>query len=181
MTCIVGVEAGDRVYIGADGLGVGGHVINQRRDRKVFRRGPYVIGTTTSFRMQNLLAHSFKPPKPPRKALARFMATTFIGALRECFVEGGWQLKDRERVEGGTFLVGCGERLFAVYDDYQLAEYASGYIAVGSGEEFALGSLYSTTDREPRARVKLALQAAAQHCSTVGAPFRVLSTKAARS
>jgi ATP-dependent protease HslVU (ClpYQ) peptidase subunit len=101
------------------------------------------------------------------------MAVSFIDAVRSCLKEGGWARKDDEREEGGTFLVGVAGRLFTVHEDYQVAEAADGYAAVGSGEQVALGALYATADAavDPRERVLLALRAAERFNAGVRGPF----------
>ena len=78
----------------------------------------------------------------------------------------------------GTFLVGVRGRLFAIYSDYQVAEEALDYMAVGSGEDIALGALYATADLglSPRARMRIALKAAARFKPGVNGPFVYAST-----
>lgn len=49
-----------------------------------------------------------------------------------------------------------------------------GYAAIGSGEEYALGSLASTERQAPTWRVEQAIAAAARHSSTCSPPSRVL-------
>ncbi|MEV4436621.1 hypothetical protein [Streptomyces sp. NPDC049555] len=172
MTVIVGLVHNDRVHLGGDSAGVSGLRITVRRDPKIFRNGPYAMGFTTSFRMGQLLHHAFKAPKP-KGDLDGFMATVFVDKLRTCLKNGGWARKDSEQEQAGTFLVGIHGRLFVIYDDYQIAEPADGYAAVGCGSEIALGALHATSalDVKPRKRLTLALVAAAHHSAGVCAPF----------
>ncbi|MEU1355333.1 hypothetical protein ABZ410_15740 [Streptomyces cinnamoneus] len=158
MTVIVGLVHEDQVYIGGDSAGVGGCRLTIRKDPKVFCNGPYAMGFCGSFRMGQLLHHAFKAPKP-KGELDRFMTTKFVNKLRACLKEAGWARKESEQEQGGTFLVGIYGRLFIVYGDYQVAEPADGYAAVGCGNEFALGALHATatTDLTPRERLTVAL------------------------
>ncbi|MBH1937403.1 hypothetical protein I5Q34_24570 [Streptomyces sp. AV19] len=178
MTVIVGLVHDGRVHLGGDSAGVGGYRLTVRQDPKVFRNGPYAMGFTTSFRMGQLLHHAFKAPKP-KGDLDRFMTTVFVDKLRTCLKDGGWARKDSEQEEGGTFLVGVYGRLFAVYGDYQIAEPADGYAAVGCGDEFALGALHATAGMglEPRKRLTLALAAAGYHSAGVSAPFTYVTAR----
>ncbi|MFF5125317.1 hypothetical protein ACFY41_00055 [Streptomyces syringium] len=178
MTVIVGLVHNGRVHLGGDSAGVAGLRLTVRRDPKLFRNGPYVMGFTTSFRMGQLLHHAFKAPKP-RGDLDRFMATVFVDKLRKCLKDGGWARKDSEQEQAGTFLVGVHSRLFAVYGDYQIAEPADGYAAVGCGDEFALGALHATAALylKPRERLGLALAAAGHHSAGVSAPFSYVTTR----
>jgi hypothetical protein len=166
------------VYLGGDSAGVSGYSITVRRDQKIFRNGPYAMGFTTSFRMGQLLHHAFKAPKP-KGDLDRFMATVFVDALRACLKDGGWARKDSEQEQAGTFLVGVHGRLFAVHDDYQIAEPADGYAAVGCGNDLALGALHATggLGLKPRERLALALAAAGHHSAGVCAPFTFVTAR----
>lgn len=87
-------------------------------------------------------------------------------------------MKDNEREEGGTFLVGVKGRLYAVYDDYQVATAADGFAAVGSGEQVALGALFATDGAglSPRRRVMSALAAAERFSAGVRGPFVCLKS-----
>ncbi|WP_305784202.1 hypothetical protein [Symbioplanes lichenis] len=172
MTAIVGVEQGGRVFIGGDSAGVSGYSLTVRADEKVFRKDKYLFGFTTSFRMGQLLRYSLTLPKPAGD-LEAFMSTVFVDALRECLKTGGWARKENDREEGGTFLVGVKGRLFTVHDDYQVAQAADGFAAVGCGDELALGALYATagTSLGPRKRVLRALGAAERFSAGVRGPF----------
>jgi hypothetical protein len=163
------------VHIGGDSAGVADWSMTVRADAKVFRVGDYLFGFTDSFRMGQLIRYTLKLPTPAAD-LDRYMATTFIDALRDCLKEGGWAKKDTEREEGGTFLVGVTGRLFKVESDYQVGEAADGYAAVGCGADVALGALYATdTTMAPAARVDVALRAAERFSAGVRGPFLSLS------
>ncbi|WFB05832.1 hypothetical protein LRS74_01440 [Streptomyces sp. LX-29] len=178
MTVIVGLVHHGRVHLGGDSAGVAGLSIAVRRDPKIFRNGPYAMGFTTSFRMGQLLHHAFKAPKP-KGDLDRFMTTVFVDRLRTCLKAGGWSRKDSEQEQAGTFLVGIHGRLFAVYDDYQIAEPADGYTAVGCGGELALGALHATAGLglKPRERLARALAAAGHHSAGVCGPFSYVTAR----
>ncbi|MDH6435597.1 ATP-dependent protease HslVU (ClpYQ) peptidase subunit [Streptomyces sp. SAI-144] len=177
MTVIVGLVHRKRVHLAGDSAGVGGYQLTIRRDPKVFTNGPYVFGFTTSFRMGQLLHHAFQPPHPEGD-LNRFMATTFINAVRTCLKDGGWARKDAEQEQAGNFLVGIHGRLFAIESDYQVAEPSDRYAAVGCGEELALGALHATgsLDLTPRQRLTAALRAADHHSAGVAAPYTFVKT-----
>ena len=179
MTAVVGLVESGEVYIGADSAGVSGMSLTVRADAKVFRRKRYLFGFTTSFRMGQLIRYSLKLPKPIGN-LDSFMSTTFVDAVRDCLKSGGWAAKENDREEGGTFLVGVEGRLFAVYDDYQIAKAADGFAAVGCGDQIALGALYATAGAglSPRRRVLGALAAAERFSAGVRGPFVCLKAAA---
>ena len=175
MTAIVGLVDRGNVYVGGDSAGVAGWSLTVRADSKVFTNGPYVMGFTSSFRMGQLLRWSLKAPRP-KGDLEKFMATTFVDAVRETLKTGGWLKQDSNRDEGGTFLVGVAGRLFMVADDFQVGEAVDGYAAAGCGHELALGALHATTSLglQPKKRVRLALKAAERYSAGVRGPFTVM-------
>lgn len=174
MTCIVGVIENGTVYIGGDSAGIGGYELTIRKDKKVFRNGDFLIGGTSSFRMLQLLRWSFTPPAHDSSTdLERYLATTFVDALRECFKAGGYAQKSNEQEEGGIFLVGYRGRLFCLWQDYQVGEALDGYNAVGCGSEVAKGVLFATPDMQGYKRVELALKAAERHNAGVRGPFLI--------
>lgn len=175
VTCIVGVVEEGRVWLGGDSAGVAGWYSVARRDPKVFRNGPFVMGFTSSFRMGQLLRHALKPPEWYQSCeLEAWMVTAFIDSVRECLKAGGWATKDKEQEEGGSFLVGYQGRLFEIGEDYQVGEPLCGYAAVGCGREVAMGALYATPDASPKERIRKALAAASAFSAAVRPPFHVI-------
>jgi len=184
MTCIVGIVDDNKdVLIGADSAGVAGYSLIIRADEKVFINDGYIFGCCGSHRMLQLLRYSFKPPKYYGDAdINSFMATTFINAVRECFKTGGFaHKKDEVESMGNSFIVGVKGNLFIVYSDYQIASLVEKYAAIGSGEDIANGSLFTsdkfygeTNDEE---RVEMALEAAEHFNAGVRGPFKILRLK----
>ena len=196
MTVIVGAVVNGKIYMGADSAGSNGYLqLTVRKDKKLFRNGPYLIGCCGSFRMTQLLRYSFQPPVcDDGEDVEQFMATRFIDAVRECFKAGGYAAKSQEVESGGQFLVGYRGRLFQIEGDYQVGESVDGYDAVGSGADLALGAL-SATKREldqmftdliydmpdlqnsfvVNWHIMPALQAAENHNAAVRGPFHVES------
>jgi hypothetical protein len=189
MTCIVGLVDRGKVYIGGDSAGIGGWNLTIRKDRKVFRNGDFLIGGTASFRMIQLLQHAFKPPTfdygmahdleedGEAFSIEKFMSTTFVDAIRQCFKDGGYAQKTNEQESGGQFLVGFRGHLFDIQSDYQVQEALCRYDAIGCGLEVALGSLHATDGlletRTSQERLMTALEAAEYHNAGVRGPFYV--------
>ncbi len=177
MTCIVGLVEKGEVLIGGDSAGVNcsSLAMTVRADHKIFRNGPFLMGFTTSFRMGQLLRFSFNPPKRHSDTdVYAYMVTDFVDAVRTCLKDGGYAERSHDAERGGEFLVGYEGRIFRVESDYQVGESSCGYNAVGCGEDFALGSLYSTTGAAPKDRIHQALKAAAQFSAGVSAPFHIV-------
>lgn len=176
MTCVVGLVQDGLVHLGADSAGVAGLSLTVRSDEKVFSNGEFVFGFTSSFRMGQLLRYSLVPPAPTSE-LPRFMATTFIDAVRTCLKDGGYATKTSEQEWGGNFLVGVRGTLFEVGCDYQVGEPVEGFAAVGCGFNIALGALYATKRMAVRRRLETALEASERFSAGVRGPFSYVSTK----
>ena len=177
MTCIVGVpQGGGRVVMGADSAGLCDWDLTVRADAKVFTRGPFLMGFTSSFRMGQLLKYRLDVPEHPEgMADLEYLSTAFVDAVRECLGDGGWRKKEHEREEGGTFLVGYRGRVYEVESDFQVGEPAAGYAACGCGARIALGALHALGVRvPPTERVRRALEAAEALSAGVRGPFVIL-------
>lgn len=181
MTCIVGMIDHDNscVYMGGDSAESGGCNIFRRADSKVFRRGNFLIGGTTSFRMLQLLHYKLEIPTIGNKDMMEYMCTDFIDAVRSCFESNGFVPKGDEGNLGGQFLVAHKTRLFRVDEDFQVSETIDDYASVGSGQEFALGAMHIMRNMEDipvESKVFKALEAAAHLGLGVCEPFSIMCT-----
>ena len=172
MTCIVGLVDRGTVWLGADSAGIAGWDLMVVTDEKVFARGEFLIGYTTSFRMGQLLEHSLEVPRRSvDQDVREFMVTVFIDAVRKCLKDGGWAEEEKKRESGGCFLVGYAGRLFVISGEYQVLETSDGLNAVGCGAQVALGALHVTRGKPARKRLELALEAAERWNAGVRGPF----------
>lgn len=176
MTCIVGIiDKNGKVTIGGDSAAVNNLHVELRKDVKVFKNKKFIIGCTSSFRMMQLLRFSLKPPARKGKDIYEYMCTDFISAIRKCFKEGGYLQTEEEggADKGGTFLVGYNGSLFKIEGDFQVGENMAEYYAAGSGELYALGSLFTTknSDMTVKERITIALEAAVDNNGGVKPPF----------
>jgi ATP-dependent protease HslVU (ClpYQ) peptidase subunit len=178
MTCIVGLVEKGVVHIGGDSASVSGWTSRITRLPKVFRRGPFLIGYTTSFRMGQLLQHSLVVPTQKDTDDMRFMVTTFVECVRQLLKEKGVAKIEANAESGGQFLVGYRKRLYSVQSDFQVNEMADGFDAVGSGCEYALGALSATQGMKPVLRVRKALAVSAHFNMAVSPPYFVRSLRA---
>lgn len=181
MTCIVGIKTPHGILLAADSAGADSVTWAVRRDAKLFTvqtldmRDTFLIGYTTSFRMGQILRYSFQPPFRSSTVDAfQYLATDWVDAVRDCFKGKGFTRKESEGEEaGGEFLVGFAGRLFTVESDYQIAENADNYAAVGSGRQVAYGALHATTQiADAKERAEIAIRAAAHHTPFVREPIQ---------
>lgn len=177
MTAVVGVVENGRVHFGADSQSTSGWDLTLMAQEKVFAVGPYVFGYSGLLRGGQLVRYAFDPPAPTTD-LPRFMATTFVDALRKCLKDGGTAEKVNER-EGGSpwVLVGVNGRIFTMGSDYSALESQESYAAIGSGSDLALGALYATEGQPVKRRLRTALEAAERFSAGVRGPFAYVSTK----
>lgn len=175
MSCVVGLKHEGSVYIGADSAGVSGWDIMERADRKVFRSAPFIYGFTSSFRMGQLLQYSLKvPDRHGDESGDQFMCTKFVDAVRECLKAGGYAKKEHDEESAGEFLVGTPwGSLYRVAEDYQVAESALGYDAIGCGSAYALGAMTALDITIPELRITEALAISHKHSAGVRPPFHV--------
>ena len=108
------------------------------------------------------------------------MRTKFVDSIKEAFQESGYGKfgsGTEEGDEGGVFLIavaGTG-RIFTMEADFHIGECDIEYMAEGSGQQVALGSLHATSNiKTPRKRVRMALEASAKFIMTVRGPFTII-------
>lgn len=175
MTCIVGIAHSGKVYIGGDSAGVAGLDLSVRADSKVFTKGEFAFGFTSSFRMGQLIRYAFTPPKRHAdQDVMEYMVVDFIDSLREALKKGGFATTHDGAEAAGTFLVGYEGRLFVVESDYQVGESSIGFDAVGCGAQIALGALHATKELPAEDRIEMALKASEYFSAGVRGPFKTV-------
>jgi ATP-dependent protease HslVU (ClpYQ) peptidase subunit len=183
MTCIVGFISKDRIYMGGDSAATDDTYTEIRRDPKVFQKGPFIIGFTSSFRMgQILMSSNFKPPKQKKgQSDYDYMITSFIDSIRKTFKKCGYLGRYEEGDErGGVFLIGYKNKLYEIEEDFQVGETYHSYKAVGCGKRVALGAMSILVENDlitPEEKIKKALQSATLFSVGVAPPFNIISMK----
>ena len=180
MTCIVGWVEDDNVWIGGDSAGVAGYSLQLRADEKVFKKGEFVFGFTSSFRMGQLIRYQLVIPKPEEgQDQDDYLYTKFLDAIIKCFKDNQYARVVSETVNGGCFLFGYRGGLYRVEGDFQIGKAYSCFDAVGCGADLALGCLYGMKSSEltPIMKIKTALKAAQEFSAGVRDPFHVVSIK----
>lgn len=175
MTCIVGLVEKGTVYIGGDSASVSGWTSRVTRLPKVIKKGPFLLGYTTSFRMGQLLEHSLHVPAQAQTERddMRYMVTVFVEHVRQLLKDRGMAKVEANSESGGQFLVAYRRRLFSIQSDFQVNEMADGYDAVGSGAEYALGAMTALKGVAPVTRIKRALAISSKFNMGVCPPFFV--------
>lgn len=172
MTVIVAIETPDCVWLGADRLASNGHTGEPVEMPKIFEREGVWFGICGSFRMGQILQYSLELPLGSlTDDVDRWVATDFITALREAFVAAHWGKETDGRAAGGNFLMIVKRRVYEIQGEYSFIRNLSGEYAIGSGEDYAKGSLHATRGQETDWRVREALDAASEFVVSVAGPY----------
>jgi ATP-dependent protease HslVU (ClpYQ) peptidase subunit len=187
MTCIVALKDKNKVYMAGDSLGTDPVTLQKtvRLDEKVFIKTDMLFGFTSSFRMGQIIRYVFDIPER-MEAIGdmEYLVAHFIPALIKCYEDQGFLKKpDDNEYQGGHFLLGYRGNFYDVLDDFQIGIPTLNYEAIGCGEDYAKGSMYTTETLEdkldkkltPQKRLTMALDAACEHSAGVAAPYIILS------
>lgn len=175
MTCIVGVVKKGVVYMGGDSC-ASGRSWQTLTDSKVFILGEVMLGVSGSLRHLDLLKFAW-PGASVNEANTdpeRFLRTTFASSVWDTME------KYRQNVDGtldnSSFLIGFRGKLYEFQSDYSILSAPDWGTAIGSGDDPARGSLFTTRNMKltPEARVKIALEAAEAVSPGVRAPFNTI-------
>lgn|SRR5579883_385368 len=180
MTCIVGLKDvfTNTIYMGADSCVSSGYVLTTTQAPKVFQLHNMLIGVSGSMRGLRVIRYALDlPAKPQDMPVEEYINTVFVDALREAMQQSGAGRKESEQEQhDNSVLIGIDGKLFQIDAWYGVTESQEDYTAIGSGREFALGSLFTTyrVHMIAKERVQLALEAASEHCDNVRGPYTIL-------
>ena len=184
MTCVVGIVQDGRIYFGCDSLGSNQALKSSYTNPKIFTKEiaevvdsrvvklPVIFGIAGSYRLQNLIMYNFEVPQIPDDMETEiYFAKVFIPEMIETLQEHNAIGVDNNviHLDRGTLLIGLKNKLFTIQSDLSFVESSSPYATIGSGEAFALGSLYSQdTSIKAKKRIKTAIRAAKEFSPGVG-------------
>jgi ATP-dependent protease HslVU (ClpYQ) peptidase subunit len=171
MTCIVGIAHEGSVYIGGDRAASDGSSIVSLATPKVYIRDEWIFGYAGSMGvgqiMQIIDIPILKEDDDPFLVLRMDMVDAFKSMLEQ---NGITMNEDNDT----DILIGCRGRLFEFSpSDWSVAEVKE--TAIGSGGNFALGSLYtSNTNEDPIYRIGMALGSAIAYSPTCQGPMDII-------
>lgn len=174
MTAVVGLIEDGRVWMGADSATTWDDTrLQVTSNPKVFRVGPFLVGSSGSGRTQRILRHGWNPPRRRKGGLEQYVATVVVDSIRKALVEGGVaEKKDNVEDAAGDVLLGFRGHLFRMDADYNVDEARVPYDAVGCGSHIVLGAMYALK-APPKQRILTALRAAQEFNWGVRGPFVV--------
>lgn len=171
MTVIIGFIDKSKIYIGGDRLASNGHSKEEIAYPKVFKKGKFLFGYTTSFRFGEILQYDFEPPFHSKDIEddREYMVSIFIPELRNSLENGKYSASDAYG-KSGVAIIGYKGRLYTLQDDWCLLEYSSGVHTIGAGAEYAVGamSVLKDLDMPTENKIRKAIQITSEYCVSVG-------------
>jgi ATP-dependent protease HslVU (ClpYQ) peptidase subunit len=176
MTCIVAVRdtidnkiwmAGDRGISDDNSIAVGS-------SPKIWKKEGYLFGYAGSMDGDRI-RHLFVPPQfEGRGSVDKFMYSRFLKSLRKFYEE--WWVDTTSTADFGMIICVRGKMYEHSSGDMSLTQYEQDYLAMGSGGDIAMGSLYATQKtKDTRKRAVASVQAAINHSPSCKGPIDILS------
>lgn len=170
MTCIASIIKEGRVYMaGERGASEGNYIVPIDKP-KIWKISGYLLGYAGTFDGQHL-QYNFMPP-PVEGNVDKFIHTKFLKALMAFYKEWDFELKDSEL----SLLIGVRGKVYEHdADGLTLVSYDRDFVAIGSGADYAMGSLHATQNhKDPKRRLTLALNAACEYSTSCIGPIDIL-------
>jgi ATP-dependent protease HslVU (ClpYQ) peptidase subunit len=174
MTCIAAVTHEGTVYMAGERGNSDEHCILSSIDKKIVSKGQYLIGYSGNTGMGQAVQYGFTPPVYSSKDINKFMISKFVPTLRKFYEEAKINMPDKDD-DHVSFIVGLDGCIFELdTSDFQVGQYED--LAIGSGSQYALGSLFSTRHlKDPRKRLRMAIEASIQYSPSCQGPIDYLS------
>jgi 20S proteasome alpha/beta subunit len=156
MTCIAGIMKDGKVHLaGERGASQDNYIVSIDKP-KIWKSGPYIFGYAGTFDAQ-IIQYNFIPPVPEGN-LDKFMHGKFLKSLKAFYNEWDIGGKDSEI----SLLIGIKGKLYEhEAEGFTMISYDRDYVAIGSGADYAIGSLHATQNhKDPKRRLALALDCA---------------------
>jgi ATP-dependent protease HslVU (ClpYQ) peptidase subunit len=170
VTCIAGIVDNNIIYIGGDrGVSDDSSILSMLQP-KVYIRNEWIYGYAGSLGNGQLFEFIELPPIKKTDDVYKVLRMDIVENYKSILDTHGSSKDD----DSTDFVIGCQGRMFEFNtDDWGVAEVKE--VAIGSGGNFALGSLYTSTDKDPIERIGLALGAATTYSPTCQGPIDILS------
>jgi len=170
VTCIAGLVDNNVIYIGGDrGVSDDSSILSMLQP-KVVIKNDWIYGYAGSLGNGQLFDFIDLPDVKNKDDVYKILRMDVVENYKSILDTHGSSKDD----DSTDFIIGCLGRLFEFNtDDWGVAEITE--VAIGSGGNFALGSLYSTIGNDPIERIGLAIGAAITYSPTCQGPIDILS------
>lgn len=183
MTLVVAVADEKRAVMGSDSgaASLADSAMFKVKNPKVFRAGPFVVGFALSWRFGQILQYHVEWPEPePGCDLFRFTITEVGPRIRNAVVEHGFMApRDDNTKRDAQAILALDNQIFGINGRMEVIQLQEPYVAIGSGQQVAYGSLYVTqalTDLSLERRVEIALEAGCEYVPGLRRPFTIEAT-----
>lgn len=167
MTCIVGITDGDMVYIGGDRAASDGDSIVSIKNPKVYSSNDWVYGYAGTIGIGQLLSYIPLPNEVDN--IFTYIRFTIVEELKKAIDS----FTNPPTEHDTSWLIGKNGRLFELSSqDWGVCEIDQ--TAIGSGSQYAFGSLYTSIDKDPVDRIGLALGAAITYSPMCQGPIDIV-------
>lgn len=153
MTCIIGIETDEGVWIGGDACIVNGNGVKHElldSNSKVFRNGDFLFGVTGGARLGDILRYVFiQPERQDDLDDDRYLRREFVYGLSESLRLAGYRetLDGVDSIGGGShFLFAYRGRLYHCDTHMAITRVEGDVQAIGVGGEYARGFVEGVLD-----------------------------------
>lgn len=136
MSCIVACLARDKIYMGSDSCVSTCSEQRTKTGSKIFKKGPYIIGTTGYPRPSQVIQNYWEPSS----------YKDIQESIKDILSKHGCITNSEEGVEimNMQMLIGYRNIIFEITNDFTKIDYIDDYGAVGCGRPYALGSFFNS-------------------------------------
>lgn len=174
MTCIVAVANEKGYYMAGDRGASDSNIILPLAHAKVWRTGQYLFGYYGSMDGEKVM-YNFNPPAPKPKDIDKFMLNDFTKALKEFYDEHFVFATQDKDAEFGMIIAINGYLYEHDAGTMSMTRFNTNHLSVGSGSEYAYGSLHSTqTWSDGKKRARVAVEAATTYSTSCMGPIDVV-------
>lgn len=167
MTCIVGITDNEFVYIGADRSASDGGSILSMKKPKVETRNGWIYAYAGTIGIGQLFSFISLPAEV--EDVYTYIRLSIVEDIKKAIETFSYIPTEHDT----TWLIGKNGRLFELSSsDWGVVEVD--YTSIGSGSQYAFGSLYTSIDNTPVDKVALALGAAITFSPDCQGPIDIL-------
>lgn len=171
MTVIAAIVKDNTIYMGGDRGASDTSAIVSLSAPKIYIKNEWIFGYAGSMGIGQIMQIINLPILKKDDDPFIVLRTNIVDAFKSMMDHQGIVINEDNDTD---ILIGCRGRLFEFSpSDWGVAEIQE--TAIGSGGNFALGSLYTSIDKDPIERIGLALGSAITYSPTCQGPMDILS------
>lgn len=152
-----------------------------KKNGKVLKHGELLIGIAGDLRVINIVSYIFKPPVLPKTTTDtdKYIIGTFLPAFKNCLEDNGANTKDGT---GADLIISIRGKIYEIGEQLEWSPDTNNIYSIGSGSSYALGSLFTTVEKditleEAKYCVRKAIEVSAQLDPYTGNPITIIVQK----